>query len=116
MVAAWFAPEAVNHQVLVLIGEQGIFKTTWLDALIPLQLAQCQSKQPGADRLDKDELLRASEYSLINLDEIDRMAERELNALKSLITSTDINIRAAYGYGKKRRIRIVSYVASGNKD
>lgn len=116
MVASWMQPETVNHQVLVLIGEQGIYKTTWLDALLPPELIQYRSKQSSADRLDKDELLRATEFGLVNLDEIDKMGERELNALKSLITTTDINIRAAYGYGKERRIRHASYVASGNKD
>ena len=31
MVASWMKDEVVNHQVLVLIGKQGIFKTTWLE-------------------------------------------------------------------------------------
>lgn len=116
MVASWLHPDVVNHQVLVLIGEQGIYKTTWLDALMPPELVQYRSKQSSADKLDKDELLRASEFGLVNMDEIDKMGERELNSLKSLITASDINVRAAYGYGKERRVRIASYVASGNKD
>ena len=29
MVASWLKDEVVNQQVLVLIGKQGIFKTTW---------------------------------------------------------------------------------------
>ena len=88
MVAGWMKDEVVNHQVLVLIGPQGIFKTTWLDSLMPPQLAQYRSKQSAAGRLDKDELLRATEFGLINMDEIDRMTESDLNQLKSLITST----------------------------
>ena len=31
MVAGWMRDEAVNHTVLVLIGEQGCGKTTWLE-------------------------------------------------------------------------------------
>ena len=38
MVASWMKDEVVNHQVLVLIGKQGIFKTTWLEHLIPPHL------------------------------------------------------------------------------
>ena len=34
MVAAWLKDEVVNQQVLVLIGKQGIFKTTWLEQLL----------------------------------------------------------------------------------
>lgn len=116
MVASWMWDEVVNHQVLVLIGEQGIFKTTWLDALLPPELAQYRCRQTGARGLDKDEQLRATEFGLINMDEIDRMSEQELNALKSLITASDINVRAAYAQSKERRLRVASYVASGNKD
>lgn len=116
MVASWMTDVVVNHQVLVLIGEQGIFKTTWLDALMPPELAQYRCRQTGARALDKDEQLRATEFGLINMDEIDRMSEQELNALKSLITAADINVRAAYAQSKERRLRVASYVASGNKD
>ncbi|MBQ7570654.1 MAG: hypothetical protein IJT19_00255, partial [Bacteroidaceae bacterium] len=116
MVAGWMRDEVVNHQVLVLIGPQGIFKTSWLDALMPPQLAQYRSKQSLSGRLDKDELLRATEFGLINMDEIDRMSEADLNQLKSLITSADVNVRSPYAYGKERRLRVASYVASGNKE
>ena len=116
MVAGWTRTDVVNHQVLVLIGPQGIYKTTWLDSLMPPSLTRYLSKQSGGGYADKDEMLRSTEFGLINLDEIDRLSERELNALKSLITATDVNVRAAYGYVKERRMRIASYVASGNKD
>lgn len=116
MVASWMQDEVVNHQVLVLIGQQGIYKTTWLDALMPPQLAAYRCRQSGARALDKDEQLRATEFGLINMDEIDRMSESELNALKSLITASDINVRAAYAQAKERRLRVASYVASGNKE
>ena len=116
MVASWMVDEIVNHQVLVLIGEQGIFKTSWLDFLIPEALKEYRCKQSGSDRLDKDEQLRATEFALINLDEIDKLTERELNANKSLITATDVNVRVAYGTSKERYVRLASYVASGNKD
>ena len=116
MVASWMRDEVVNHQVLVLIGEQGIYKTTWLDALMPPELVQYRCRQSSARAVDKDEQLRATEFGLINMDEIDRMSEQELNALKSLITASDINVRAAYAIAKERRLRVASYVASGNKE
>ena len=43
MVASWMQDEVVNHQVLVLIGRQGIFKTTWLERLIPPHLRAFQT-------------------------------------------------------------------------
>lgn len=116
MVAAWMDDEVVNHQVLVLIGRQGIYKTTFLDKIMPPQLCNFRCKQSNTERLDKDEVLRSAEYGLINLDEIDKLSDRGLNELKALITNTQIDVRAAYGYSKEKRIRIASYVASGNKD
>ena len=46
MVASWMKDEVVNHTVLVLVGRQGIFKTTWLDNLIPPELRAYSSKLP----------------------------------------------------------------------
>lgn len=79
MVAGWVDEREVNHVILIFIGEQGIYKTTWLDSLIPPELEQYLSKQTSTDRLDKDEQLRATEFALINMDEIDKMGDRELN-------------------------------------
>ena len=115
MVAAWLKDEVVNQQVLVLIGKQGIFKTTWLEHLLPPELRAYGCKMANSTQLNKDERLRIAEYGLIALDEIDAMSARELNVMKSVITASDISERAAYGYTKERRIRLASFCASGNK-
>lgn len=116
MLAGWKFDDVVNHQVLVLIGEQGKYKTTWLDRLLPSELKAYRCKQTAMENMDKDEQMRAVEYGLINLDEMDKLSERGLNAIKSLFTNTEIDQRAPYAYGKEKRIRIASYVASGNKE
>ena len=115
MVASWMKDEVVNHQVLVLIGKQGIFKTTWLEYLIPPHLRAYACKLANSNDLNKDERLRIAEFGLISLDEIDSMNNRELNQLKSVITATDVNERAAYAYTKERRVRLASFCASGNR-
>ena len=115
MVASWMRDEVVNHQVLVLIGKQGIYKTTWLEHLIPPHLRDYACKLANSNDLNKDERLRIAEFGLISLDEIDSMNSRELNQLKSIITATDVNERAAYAYTKERRVRLASFCASGNR-
>ena len=115
MVASWLDDEVVNQQVLVLIGRQGIFKTTWLEHLLPPELRAYGCKMANSTQLNKDERLRIAEYGLIALDEIDAMGAKELNVMKSVITASDISERAAYGYTKERRIRLASFCASGNK-
>ena len=115
MVASWLSDEVVNQQVLVLVGKQGIFKTTWLEHPLPPELRAYSCKMANSTQLNKDERLRIAEYGLIALDEIDAMGPRELNVMKSVITASDISERAAYGYTKERRIRLASFCASGNK-
>ena len=65
--------------------------------------------------MNKDEQLRAAEYGLINLDELDKLSERGLNELKAQITIPHVDVRASYGRHKEKRIRVASYVGSGNK-
>ena len=115
MVASWLKDEVVNHQVLVLIGRQGIYKTTWLEHLIPTELRAYCCKLANTTQINKDDRLRLAEFGLINLDELDSMSSRELNTMKSIITATDVNERVAYGYTKERKIRLASFCASSNR-
>ena len=115
MVASWMNDEVVNHTVLVLVGRQGIFKTTWLDNLIPPELRAYSSKLPLSGQISKDDRLRLCENGMLNIDELDAMCGREMNIVKSLLTSTDVNERAAYGRLKERRVRLASFCASTNK-
>ena len=115
MVASWMKDEVVNHTILVLVGRQGIFKTTWLDKLIPPELRAYSSKLPLSGQISKDDRLRLCENGMLNIDELDAMCGREMNIVKSLLTSTDVNERAAYGRLKERRVRLASFCASTNK-
>ena len=114
MVASWMKDEVVNHTVLVLVGRQGIYKTTWLDRLIPPELRAYSSKLPLSGQISKDDRLRLCENGLLNIDELDAICGREMNIVKSLLTSTDVNERAAYGRLKERRVRLASFCASTN--
>jgi predicted P-loop ATPase len=108
MVASWMHDDVVNHTVLVLIGRQGIYKTTWLDRLIPPELSAYSSKLPLSGQISKDDRLRLCENGMLNIDELDAICGREMNIVKSLLTSTDVNERAAYGRLKERRVRLAS--------
>ena len=114
MVASWMKDEVVNHTVLVLVGRQGIYKTTWLDRLMPPELRTYSSKLPLSGQISKDDRLRLCENGLLNIDELDAICGREMNIVKSLLTSTDVNERAAYGRLKERRVRLASFCASTN--
>jgi predicted P-loop ATPase len=114
MVASWMHDEVVNHTALVLVGRQGIFKTTWLEHLIPPALRAYSSKMPLNGQISKDDRLRLCENAMLNIDELDAICGREMNIVKSLLTSTDVNERAAYGRLKERSMRLASFCASTN--
>jgi len=115
MVASWLREDVVNHQIIVLVGRQGIYKSTWVRSLLPPELKTYVCDMPDVSNFDKDEELRTAEFGLINLDEIDKLGDRELNKLKAILTATNVNVRASYGRHKERRVRVASYAASGNK-
>lgn len=114
MVASWLDDEVVNHHVLVLVGKQGIYKTTFLEYLLPPELRHYCCKLANTSQLNKDDRFRLAEFGLINLDELDAMSPREVNVMKSVITAADVNERAAWGYVKERRMRLASFCASCN--
>lgn len=115
MTAGWLRDDVVNHQVIVLVGRQGIYKSTWINRLLPPRLAAYTTDNINVDDLNKDEQLRAAEYGLINIDELDKLTDRQLNKLKSMVTQTHVDVRASYGRHKEKRVRMASYAASGNK-
>lgn len=116
MVAGWTDDQVVNHQVIVLIGRQGIYKSTWINRLLPPELRPYSTDHIDIDRLDKDEELRAAEYGLVNIDELDKLTDRQLNKLKSMITTEHVDVRAPFGRHKEKRVRVATYAASGNKE
>ncbi|WP_321332226.1 VapE domain-containing protein [uncultured Bacteroides sp.] len=113
MVAGWLRPEVVNHTVLVLIGKQGIYKTSWGLRLMPPELEKYRYSGT-INTHDKDGLFTLSQCGLINNEEIENMTQRELNEFKALVTQGVINQRAAYGHNKEYLIRRASFIANGN--
>ena len=63
------------------------------------------------------QILTYMDYNNLSVpdNEFDRLTGRDLDNLKSLVTTPDVNVRAPYGTTKERRTRIASYCASGNK-
>ena len=114
MVASLLHPEVVNHEILVLIGRQGIYKTTWLNNLLPPELRRYFYLKSNSRHINKDDLLTLSEFAIVCLEELDELDGRELNQLKALTTMRSINERAAYAHYKEVRTHIASYCGTGN--
>ena len=114
LVAGVLDPRNVNHQVLVLIGRQGSYKTTWFNYLLPLELQRYFQTRISANRTTKDDLFSLSEFILICLEEIDEMPAAALNQLKAIVTMDSINERAAYARHKEHRPHTASLCGTGN--
>ena len=96
MVAAWVNPQVVNNVILVLIGPQGAYKTTWFNYLLPPELRRYFYTKTNASRMSKDDLLVLAQYGLVCCEELDTMRPAELNQLKAAVTMLSVDERAAY--------------------
>lgn len=113
-VASLMVKEVTNHEILVLVGRQGCYKTTWLARLLPPELRRYFCVRSNNGRLTKDDNLALSEFALICLEEIDELRQSELNQLKALVTLPAVNERRAYGHYKENRPHIASFCGTTN--
>ncbi len=114
MVAGWVDESVVNTAMLVLIGPQGKYKTTWFRELMPPELAQYFSTKVNASRMDKDDRLKLSQYGLICFEELDTMRDADMNQLKSVMTMTSTDDRAPYDRFAQKRLKVASFCGTGN--
>lgn len=115
MVAGWISEDVVNNVILVFIGEQGAYKTTWFNYLLPPQLKQYFYTKTNANRMTRDDLLTLAQYGLVCCEELDTMRPAELNQLKAAVTMPSIDERAAYAHFHEHRKHIASFCGTGNK-
>jgi len=114
MVASWVDPKVVNNVMLVLIGEQGSYKTTWFSHLLPPPLREYFYTKTNSGIVSKDDLLVLSQYGLVCWEELDSMQLKELNKLKAAMTMPSINERAAYARYHENRPHLASFCGTGN--
>ena len=114
MVAAWVDPLVVNNVILVLIGAQGLYKTTWFSRLLPPELRQFFYTKTNATRMDKDDRLKLAQYGLVCCEELDTMRPSELNQLKAAVTMVTIDERMPYERYLRHLPHIASFCGTGN--
>ena len=114
MVAAWVDAQVVNNVILVLIGEQGSYKTTWFNHILPPDLRAYFFTKTNSNKMGRDDLLTLAQYGLVCCEELDTMRPSELNQLKAAVTMTSIDERAAYAHYHEHRPHIASFCGTGN--
>ena len=115
MVAQWIHPEKdhAHATTIILTGPQGIHKSTFFNLLLPEEL-----RFGYKDHLDfkneKDALRSMSRYLLINIDEFDRITERQQTLLKFILQETKVNIRLTNDREDSSLPRMASLVGTSN--
>ena len=112
-VASLLIEEKVNQHVLVLIGNQGIGKTTWLNSLVPEEL-MLYAHNGLVDPKNKDTYVYLSECCLIIMDELDSIGKQDVGRLKDIITKPRILVRKPYKHSAEAMPRRASFAASVN--
>jgi predicted P-loop ATPase len=103
-----------NHTMLVLTGEQGKFKTTWLEYLCPPDLKNYN--YTGKLNLEnKDCLTYIAEYLFVNIDDqLKQLHKKDENELKNLITINNVKYRKPYDPIITEYPHLCSFMASVN--
>ena len=116
MVACWIFRNVINHEMLVYVGRQGIFKSTFLRRLIPPLPGKYVDEFKVKSYMTNDEYIKLGTKGLIELDEISALSPRELDTLKSIITMEGIDKRSPYAQYSKERKRLATFCASTNHE
>ena len=106
--------ECCNHTCLVLTGEQGKFKTTFLDLLCPPAL-RGYSYTGKIYPQEKDTLTYIGQNLIVNIDDqLKALNKRDENELKNLITCPMVKYRMPYDKYVEEHPHLASFVASVN--
>ena len=114
-VATWMSDQVCNHEIFVLIGHQGLYKTTFFRFLLPPPLRCYFWENAHNSFSSKDDHLALSENCFVEIEEIDMSHPRDISELKALATAQTIKERRPYARFREEKHRLASFCASGNQ-
>lgn len=89
-------PFYVNQMCLVLVGSQGLYKTTWLSNLLPEDMIMRYFYESGFDPHNKDHEKYLGFKILINFDEMSSFNKTDIESIKRIITQPKVAVRLPY--------------------
>ena len=114
-VAMWMSDDMVNHEMLILVGEQGIYKSTFFRSLLPKQLEGFYLENTHNTFSGKDEQISHGENCLVEVEEFNITSPKEIGALKSSITAKNIKERRPYGRLREEKHRLAGFCGTCNE-
>ena len=116
MVAMWLGKGQLTGNALVplLIGRQGCGKSSFCRILLPRDLLDYYNDRINFKN-ENDLNLGLSSFGLINLDEFDRVTQRQQIVLKYLVSTADLKYRPPYGKAYTSNRRYASFIGTTNE-
>ena len=116
MVAMWMGKGQLSGNSLVplLIGRQGCGKSSFCRILLPMQLRDYYNDRINFKN-ETDLNLGLTSFGLINLDEFDKITQRQQIVLKYLVSTSDLKYRPPYGKAYSEHRRFASFIGTTNE-
>lgn len=105
-----------NHTMVILCGQQGAFKTTWIENLLPDKIKNFMFSGKIPVDNEKDGLAVLAEYIIVNLDDqMKDLAKRnQYERMKNIITADRVEYRKPYDRQITVAPRLASFIGSVN--
>ena len=115
MVAMWLGKGQLTGNALVplLIGRQGCGKSSFCRILLPRDLLDYYNDRINFKN-EQDLNLGLTSFGLINLDEFDKITQRQQIVLKYLVSTADLKYRPPYGKAYTSNRRYASFIGTTN--
>ena len=116
MVAMWLGRGQLTGNALVplLIGRQGCGKSSFCRILLPYNLRDYYNDRINFKN-ENDLNLGLTSFGLINLDEFDKITQRQQIVLKYLVSTADLKYRPPYGKAYSEHRRFASFIGTTNE-
>ena len=116
MVAMWLGKGQLTGNALVplLIGRQGCGKSSFCRILMPRDMMDYYNDRINFKN-EQDLNLGLTSFGLINLDEFDKITQRQQIVLKYLVSTADLKYRPPYGKAYTANRRYASFIGTTNE-
>ena len=114
-VGMWLRDDVANHEMLILVGPQGIYKTTFFRRLLPQELSKLYWENNHNAFKSKDDKIALGENCLVEVEEFNITKPDDVGEMKSLITAQNIKERRPYARQREEKHRLAGFCGTCNE-
>lgn len=114
-VGMWLKDSVVNHEMLIFVGPQGIYKTSFFRWLLPQQLHKYYWENTHNSFKHKDDHIALGENMLVEVEEFNITKPDDVGIMKSLITANTIKERRPYARQREEKHRLAGFCGTCNE-